>query len=269
MINLISSERTIIDDGNFFPTSLQHLTVYKYIANKSKGKTVLDLGCGTGYGAEIIAEKARTVHAIDIDLSTIERNIKRKKSSKIHYECADITRCSLNHTYSVILALQVIEHLTEPDELLKTVVKAMAPNSVFYLTTPNRITQSYNENPFHYKEYSAAEIKKILSSYFQNVKIYGVKGNAAVKEFERSRRKSIQKVFSFDILRIRRVVPRLIRQYLFILATYILRRKIHYSDNHKTKYKYSIDHISNGAIDILAVCTNIKHEVPQSSNYHH
>jgi len=39
---------------------LMHLKAYTYISAKAKGKKVLDLGCGLGYGSALLSGKAET-----------------------------------------------------------------------------------------------------------------------------------------------------------------------------------------------------------------
>ena len=61
---------------------LEHLHRYAMLSEIVKGKTVLDIACGEGYGSNILSKNANKVIAIDIDAATIKKaSIKYKKEN--------------------------------------------------------------------------------------------------------------------------------------------------------------------------------------------
>ncbi|BCI89999.1 hypothetical protein NIIDMKKI_52050 [Mycobacterium kansasii] len=67
----LTGERTIpdLDVENYW--FRRHEVVYQRLAPRCAGRDVLEAGCGEGYGADLIAEVARRVVAIDYDEAAV------------------------------------------------------------------------------------------------------------------------------------------------------------------------------------------------------
>jgi SAM-dependent methyltransferase len=81
----------------------------------------------------------------------------------------------------VVLALQVIEHIWTPPELLAEAARVLRPGGLLVLTTPNRLTFSPGlgrgqrpTNPFHVREYDAAELTELVGRHLEVVGVQGV-----------------------------------------------------------------------------------------------
>ncbi len=75
-----------------------------------------------------------------------------------------------------IVFLQTIEHVAEPGALLEGFARAAA---VSYVSTPNRLTLApqgaeKSDNPWHLREYTAAEYRALLAPAFSRFELYGV-----------------------------------------------------------------------------------------------
>jgi hypothetical protein len=75
-----------------------------------------------------------------------------------------------------VVFLQTIEHVQEPERLLAN-LRSVAP--VSYISTPNRLTLAppgaeKSGNPWHVREYTAAEFGELLAGTFDSVDLYGV-----------------------------------------------------------------------------------------------
>ena len=83
---------------------------------------------------------------------------------------------SFDERCDAIVFLQTIEHVEHPAELLAH-FSELAP--VSYVSTPNRLTLApegaeKSENPWHLREYTAAEYRELVAPQFESVEIYGV-----------------------------------------------------------------------------------------------
>lgn len=144
-----------------------------------KNKTVLDFGCGSGYGASMLSQVAKQVVGIDYSEKAVEFAQKTYKASNLHFEamnaCSpEIVSKLKKYSFDLIVSFDVIEHIEHYFDYLKNVHALMTDDSVLILGCPNRLqTLKWNHlwNPFHFQEFSPYQLRKILSLYFKNVKI--------------------------------------------------------------------------------------------------
>lgn len=150
---------------------------YKFAKEKTKDNSVLDYGCGGGYGTEYLSRFTnKLVIGFDIDKKTIDRN-------KIFYSGVDnlIFTNNLNdlNSYGLIVSFQVIEHLNERDmeTYLLNIKRCLREDGIFILATVNKNATSYGLKksvfPFHVHEFYPKELKLKLEEHFDYVKIYG------------------------------------------------------------------------------------------------
>ena len=61
----LTGERTLPDvpEENYWYR--RHLVVYRWIAQRVAGRRVIDMACGEGYGADVLAARARSVVGVD------------------------------------------------------------------------------------------------------------------------------------------------------------------------------------------------------------
>lgn len=82
---------------------------YRWAAGKiCNGDRVLEVGCSTGYGAQLLPDVYYT--GIDYDKTIIDVAIAQEWTDKCNFIHADINEIDLDY-YDVIIAFEVIEHL--------------------------------------------------------------------------------------------------------------------------------------------------------------
>ena len=170
----LTGERTLPDvpEENYW--FRRHLAVYEWIAARVAGLRVADLACGEGYGADVLASTAAEVVGVDANPEAHQHARRRYRRPNLHFERALVE--DFQGPCDAIVFLQTIEHIHEPDELLKGFA-ATAP--VAYVTTPNRLTLAppgaeKSGNPWHLREYTVAEYRALLEPHFSHVEILGV-----------------------------------------------------------------------------------------------
>ena len=93
---------------------------------------VLELGCGTGYGTEILSEVARFVTGYDMEKANIHTcNLKHKRKNN-KFILTNLETAKLKDA-DVATSFEVIEHLYEPDvfvQKIKTKIKKFIVVSV-------------------------------------------------------------------------------------------------------------------------------------------
>jgi ubiquinone/menaquinone biosynthesis C-methylase UbiE len=76
-------------------------------AHIKEGKTLLDLGCGTGKHAELFCEKGYMVHGVDLSYEMLEIAQKRalNKKEQLKFTHSNIQELNLNKHFDVVVSL--------------------------------------------------------------------------------------------------------------------------------------------------------------------
>jgi len=99
---------------------------------------ILDVGCGDGNFTVMIAKacKAREVYGIEISEKGVE--MARKNGIKCYQLDVDEEDFPFEDNYfNALTALELIEHLYDPDHFLDEVYRVLKPDGLFILSTPN------------------------------------------------------------------------------------------------------------------------------------
>jgi len=148
---------------------------YEFAGTFAQGKSVLDFGCGGGYGTEYLSRFTdRNVVGFDIDKPTIRINNRffNKRNLSFISEVKEIKQ------YDMVVFCQVIEHLKEVNTYLEDISKNyLKLGGVFICSTPNKLIVSPAlRKPimvFHMKEYTPSDLQGLLEKYFKKVTIFG------------------------------------------------------------------------------------------------
>jgi SAM-dependent methyltransferase len=161
----LTGERTVpgIPEENYW--FRRHEAAYLALAPHCAGATVLEAGCGEGYGADLLAGIARHVIALDYDRLTAEHV--RRVYPRVAAVRGNLATLPLaDASVDVVANLQVIEHLWDQAGFLTECRRVLRPGGRLLITTPNRITFSPGRdtplNPFHTRELSPSELDCLL-----------------------------------------------------------------------------------------------------------
>jgi SAM-dependent methyltransferase len=168
----------------------RHLFAYAEAGRQVAGSgPILEIGAGEGYGANYLAPRVSYLVATDLSLQAL-------RHATTEYHGLDFCQTLgtglpfLSDTFAAVLAFQVIEHITRVPVFLAEVQRVLRPGGRFYMTTPNRrwrlLPMQRPWNPYHVREYRAAELRRVLRTAFDPVSIRGVSARPDILAFERS-----------------------------------------------------------------------------------
>ena len=173
----LSGERTLPDVPAENYWFRRHLAVYEWVAERCHGREVVDMACGEGYGARVLAEGARRVTGVDANPEAHEHARLKYTRPGVRFVC-DLVE---NHSEpcDAVVFLQTIEHVREPAVLLDHVRELLRPGGVAYVSTPNVLTLAppgaeRSGNPWHVKEYRAEEFRALCEGTFDHVELLGL-----------------------------------------------------------------------------------------------
>jgi len=111
-----------------------------------KGLEILDIGCGGGLVCEPMARLDGKVTGIDADANAIAvaKEHASEAGLKINYKAAPSEDLLKNKKrYDVVLALEIIEHVSDANEFIKNALELCKPDGLLILSTLNRTPKSY------------------------------------------------------------------------------------------------------------------------------
>lgn len=156
----------------------EHAHRYWWASSAVEGKSVVDIACGTGYGARILGSLARKVYAIDRAPETIELASKRYAADNIEFLVGDCTTFSVPEPVDTVVSFETLEHLDEASQrlFLQRIAAALRPGGTLIISTPNKseyTDKSGQVNEFHLNELSTDEFVLFLKEFFPSVQLFG------------------------------------------------------------------------------------------------
>jgi len=106
------------------------------------GRSALDVGCGAGLLAEPLARLGANVTGVDAAPELIEaaRDHAREQDLVIDYRAVGVE--SVAETFDLVTAMEVIEHVADPQAFVQSLAERLAPGGLLILSTPNRTNWS-------------------------------------------------------------------------------------------------------------------------------
>jgi len=148
---------------------------YHFASQFVSGKSVLEVGCGNGLGSAYLAEKAGRLIGGDVSNNAIKyaQNHFHGKFTPVLLNGEDLP--FLDGCFDVVVAAEVIEHLSQPEDFVKECRRVLNTNGILVLSTPNsEATPSLAKHPCHKKEFSPLELRELLQKNFREVSLFGV-----------------------------------------------------------------------------------------------
>lgn len=175
----LTGERTLPDVPAENYWFRRHLAVYEWIAARAGGARVLDMACGEGYGAAVLAQRAVDVVGLDGNPEAYEHARLRYTRPGLRFARGLVESFGEPGGYDIVVFLQTIEHVQDPAAVLTHLKSLLAPGGQAYISTPNLLTLApsgaeKSENPWHIKEYRAAEFRELCEGTFAHVTIRGL-----------------------------------------------------------------------------------------------
>jgi ubiquinone/menaquinone biosynthesis C-methylase UbiE len=151
----------------------EHYGRYRWAAQLASGKKTLDAGCGTAYGAKLLAEAgASQVVGVDISDQAISEALKMDG-----HECLDLRHADLanlpfsNQQFDLIVCFEVIEHVQDRAAVLNELRRVLKTDGILCISTPNADVYPAG-NPHHVHEYKPEEFARALEELFPYVALH-------------------------------------------------------------------------------------------------
>ena len=187
------------------------LHVYRYLwaMRFALDRTVLDAGCGSGYGSVMLATIARSVVGVDRDTEVISRNLALYSNhTNLRFQVGNVLDLPFpDDSFDLIVTFEVFEHLTreESGRFLSHLWRLCTADGVVLISTPNRLVEAPfmkgagHTNPYHVNSVSPSQLKEQLRPFFTSIQLFGQRQRAPFAK---------RTLKFFDLLNLRhRIIP--------------------------------------------------------------
>jgi ubiquinone/menaquinone biosynthesis C-methylase UbiE len=151
--------------------AVNHLHRYALASSYIKGKVVLDIASGEGYGSNLMSEVVIKVFGVDIDSDTIAEAKEKYKNGHLEFVVGSASDIPLDtNSVDVVVSFETLEHHDKHDEMFAEIKRVLKPDGLLIISTPDKYyytdKRNYN-NKFHIKELYKSEFVTLINDHFK------------------------------------------------------------------------------------------------------
>ena len=144
---------------------LEHLHRYAMARELVRGKVVLDIACGEGYGSALLSMVAGSVVGVDISENVIQHAQETYSNANLRFFTGSCSNIPVEDgTIDVVVSFETIEHHSEHEEMMAEIKRVLRPKGVLIISSPDRYEYSVvpgYTNPYHVKELTREEFESL------------------------------------------------------------------------------------------------------------
>ncbi len=251
MNNLFTAERVSVHNlaDNYLIS--RHLFAYEYATQHVKG-TLLELGCGEGYGYQLLRDQVE--HYVGIDKNgTNTRNWDPQRSDFFRIRIPTLKNIPSN-IFDYVVAFQVIEHIRDDKRFLTEIFRVLKKGGNLILTTPNRL-RSFTRNPWHIREYTADELGRLTRSVFPQVLVKGINSSPQLENYLARHKAQVEKAMRWDIFKMAQWMPRPLLRIPYDMMNQLTKLRMHRKHTEAleniTTDDFSVGEAGDHSLDLL------------------
>lgn len=154
---------------------------YKFVAKMLEGvESALEVGCGDGFGAPVVAQSVGKLICTDIDEASLADNKSRLAFAKnLAFEYFDFRQSGYPVPMHAVYCVDVIEHVFADEEavFLTNLAASLTPLGIAIIGTPNQTAEKYaseNSRKGHVNLKDHKALRGLLSQYFERVFLFSM-----------------------------------------------------------------------------------------------
>lgn len=165
-----TGERVVTTCGR--PIAYEHVHRYAVACAIAKGRRVLDIASGEGYGANLLAQFADDVIGVDADADAVEHASAKYTAGNLRFVRGLCEQIPLGDgSVDLVASFETLEHTSEHERFIAEVKRVLRPRGVLVISSPDRIEYGRSggaANPFHKRELSHDEFMEAVRRNFRN-----------------------------------------------------------------------------------------------------
>jgi len=155
----------------------EHKQRYEFIKPLLHGN-VLDIACGTGYGAQIIDDTINRYYGVDFSQDAIDDANKYNKLEKNEFSQGSIVSIDFkDQKFDIVISFETLEHIEDYNKALSEILRVLKSTGTFVGSVPSKefddkCEDVYGKNPYHITRFNFEKIQNLLSKNFKYVEFF-------------------------------------------------------------------------------------------------
>lgn len=101
--------------------------------------SILDVGCGGGFLSNELARQGYEVTGVDVSPESLKVAERHDLTRSVKYEVADAYKLPYpDESFDAVTAMDFLEHIEDPEKVIKEFSRVLKPNGLFFFHTFNR-----------------------------------------------------------------------------------------------------------------------------------
>jgi 2-polyprenyl-3-methyl-5-hydroxy-6-metoxy-1,4-benzoquinol methylase len=125
-------------------------------------RSVIDLGCGTGNLLHAIVQRTSPIRVVGIDHAAAGILRARQLVPSGEFEARDMYELDCDETFELVLCTEVLEHLANPDSIMRVLTRLCASTGAIVITVPDGAVDSWEG---HRNFWTEPELATFLQKY--------------------------------------------------------------------------------------------------------
>jgi 2-polyprenyl-3-methyl-5-hydroxy-6-metoxy-1,4-benzoquinol methylase/glycosyltransferase involved in cell wall biosynthesis len=156
---------------------LEHFHRYLFAEQIVKGKRVLDIASGEGYGSALLARSAAYVTGVDISAEAVVHAKVTYHADNLTYLVGSCAAIPLpDHSIDIVVSFETIEHHDQHEAMMSEIKRVLTVEGVLLISCPDKYEYSDKtgyRNEYHVKELYREEFVHLLAAYFKCCTMFG------------------------------------------------------------------------------------------------
>jgi ubiquinone/menaquinone biosynthesis C-methylase UbiE len=156
---------------------LEHLHRYSLACALAKGKRILDVASGEGYGSAMLAAHAAEVIGVDISEEAIRHASGKYTAPNLRFVHGSCSALPLpDAAVDMVVSFETIEHHDQHEAMMQEIKRVLRPGGLLVISCPDKLEYSDKPgyvNEFHVKELYRGEFQELLARHFARHRLYG------------------------------------------------------------------------------------------------